>query len=501
MLIFLFLIVTAVVTAVSARLVADVAQWWPNRIGYLSVMAVMVILAGVLTASAPKVVDELWHAKGSVYSAADRFVVALGENRKWLGVVLMVGVISAASYVLVPPSDRLEPGRLYLMSAEDLSPTDPRTTIVKQWNETHPDNQVEIVFAAGETDEQNERMVNDAKPDGDHVADVYLLDVVWMAQFVDNEYIRELDSADMKGGLDDFVDKVRRTCERNDKLWALPLNTDVGLIYRRTDVDVEEPTTWDGHSGAVAAALAAGVGREVAANAVQLAEEMRTVTLLEAIWGADGDVVDDTGTLTRTPNKSMARFNADDLEGIRKLWAAKSNPTITPADLRADDIDAGDATDLFVQGRVLYMRNWAVAHKQLTNRQQELDQAKITFKTSVPPTPSVLGGQNLAISAHTDKPRAAQALIEFLTSAQSQLILSGIGGFAPTRDSVYEQLDGEHFDHVRLALQKARPRPVIPFYTEFSRAFRNAVPTDVAEGDVRDETTRELAEIYQRRVK
>ncbi len=194
--------------------------------------------------------------------------------------------------------------------------------------------------------------------------------------------------------------------------------------------------------------------------------------------------------------------SANDYAGLHKLNAAKADHLVVPDAPRPDDMTATQAVDQFARGRVLFTRNWAVAHEQLTKRQRELDAAGITSRSAAPPSQSVLGGQNLAISAATDKPRAAQALIEFLTSTQSQLILSEIGGFAPTRDSVYERATSEHVRAVRQALQNARPRPTIPFYTEFSRTFRNGVKNVAREGDrISDATLQELTEIYQRRVK
>ena len=60
------------------------------------------------------------------------------------------------------------------------------------------------------------------------------------------------------------------------------------------------------------------------------------------------------------------------------------------------------------------------------------------FAVAKLPGPSVRGGQNLAISERTTKPRAAQALIELLTSQRSQETLFDPGGFAATRATVYE---------------------------------------------------------------
>lgn len=84
---------------------------------------------------------------------------------------------------------------------------------IEQWNAIHPDNPAQFVHAPGETDEQDERMVDDAEPGGEPTADVYLLDVVWVAQFVDNGCTRELDPDTLAHhDLDDFVAKVLRSC-------------------------------------------------------------------------------------------------------------------------------------------------------------------------------------------------------------------------------------------------------------------------------------------------
>jgi multiple sugar transport system substrate-binding protein len=91
----------------------------------------------------------------------------------------------------------------------------------------------------------------------------------------------------------------------------------------------------------------------------------------------------------------------------------------------------------------------------------------------------VLGGQNLAVASGSDQPRAARALIEFLTSERSQQLLFERGGFAATREIVYR--DAEVVARYRYAptllqaIQGAKPRPVTAHYAEFSAAFRRIV--------------------------
>ncbi|GAA1293188.1 extracellular solute-binding protein [Saccharothrix xinjiangensis] len=489
-LIILFLLVTVVVASLSAVLVANVTSWWrPDGVVYLAATAVMLVLSGVLINAVPKVVGDLWRWDGPVAKAASQFTAVLNGPRNRIGIPVVVVALAAGSYFLVP-AEGLEPGELVIMAGEDVSPDDPRRTLLDLWNATHPANPARFVTAVGEAEEQFEHMVNDAKEGGRHEADVYLLDVVWMTRFIEDRYIRPLDRSRLPDrDLDDFVDKVRSTGEGDDgELWALPLNTDVGLIYYRTDVPgVDAPTSWDDHSGPGPRTAPTPL------HAFQMAGEMATITSLEAVWAANGAVVQEDGRVSPTTDGRQARFDDKDHSGLRKLNTAVQDPALFPGDPEPEDANSEEAVEQFIDGRALYMRNWAVAHEQLTSRQRELDEAGIAFRAAPPPTPSVLGGQNLAISAKNDAPRAAQALIEFLTSAQSQLILSEIGGFAPTRDSVYERLGGEQFSSVRDALRDARPRPAIRCYTEWSRDFRDGVKDVLDEDDeVSDETAEKL---------
>jgi multiple sugar transport system substrate-binding protein len=98
----------------------------------------------------------------------------------------------------------------------------------------------------------------------------------------------------------------------------------------------------------------------------------------------------------------------------------------------------------------------------------------------------VLGGQNLAVSAHSARPRAAQALIEFLTGDRSQQILFERGGLPATRAVVYsDQAVRERYPYVEIleeALASAELRPTQPHYARFSEVFRAAVTGYLRQG-------------------
>lgn len=492
-----YLLFVLVLATVSAQAVAtanephgagSVLSWVPTGL--------ILVISGISINLVPMVVPAVWRRP-------ERANIGFVDLCRWLwgklrqplragGVLLVVAALVAIGVVIRPQPTGLEPGRLRIMTAFDNSQSDPRSVLIDQWNRLHPENQVDIEFASGETDQQHARMVNDAKPGGAHIADVYVLDLVWMAEFVDRGYLREVAVPD-QAALADFVPNVFDTCRRNGKLWALPFNTDAGLLFHRTDIPgVTRPESWDDYfgAGAVAATAAArSAGHQVeAANAAQLAdEEMLTVTALEAIWAAGGQVVTN-GQVVLNANSSAVDFSVSDRKGIDKLAAAAANRDVVPKD--AKQTTSGQAVESFSAGRTLFMRNWPVSRDEMGKR--------VDFEAVAPPSPSVLGGQNLAISASTDKPRAAQAFIEFLTTASSQLILSEIGGYAPTRQSAYSNARRPYSQELRTAVERARLRPVTPCYTEFSRAFRQGINRALnAGGQLEPGFAEELAKIWK----
>ena len=499
-LISIMLLLGIAVTMVSTILVAEVDKSWTAGSvtrGVLS--AVLALFSGVYVNVMLAVILKVWRRPDSANLSVDKVIgylrAKLREKPKQIGIVLTVVAIVATGIALRPspsPETGPEPGELVIMTAFDESPTDPRTMLVKQWNQLHPANPVRIVSVPGEPDQQHARMVNDAKPGGAHEADVYVLDLVWMAQFARERYIRELDRSALTG-LDDFVPKVLGTCVHEGKLWGLPLNTDFGLLYHRTDLAnaVQPPARWEQYFGEDAAAAAAATPEVEAANAAALAnEEFLTVTALEAMWAAGGKFAEN-GEVAQNEDKTAVQLEPNDVIGLQRLTAAAHHGDIVLTDeVRATTDDVAVST--FMDGRTLYMRNWPVVRDRLRDR--------VEFRVAATPTASVLGGQNLAIRAGTDKPRAAQALVEFLTGAPSQLILSEIGGFAPTRQSAYDNAKRPEMQELRTALNNARVRPVTPHYVEFSRVFRDGVAEAINDrsGRLKPETLQRLAQILNR---
>jgi len=363
----------------------------------------------------------------------------------------------------------LEEGTIVILSSFDESIGEQQLALVRQWNATHPKHQAEFRELQGIADDHYSEMVGQAEASKSDV-DIFSLDVPWVAEFADRGFLREMPVTDED--LDGFLAQPLETCRWGGKLWALPFYTNAGLLYYRSDLlaNLEPPTGWPQLTNDITKAFAAIADkpRPAAGYAGQLADyEGLTVNALEAIWAAGGDVVDRDGNVVIDSPEAR--------DGLRRLATglAHTNPQVIDRDART--YHETETTQTFREGRLLFMRNWPLALRDL----ETTETSTISYAVVPLPGPSVLGGQNLAIANSTDQPAAARALIQFLTSPRSQQILFERGGFAATRELVY------HDDSVKRqypyaqtllsALRIARPRPVTPHYAQFSKTFRQGV--------------------------
>jgi ABC-type glycerol-3-phosphate transport system substrate-binding protein len=433
---------------------------WPER----PIQWVLLIIAAVLGGLAP-------HTRwiGSIRSRGFKVLRRLRPPR------LRPLLLSALALVVAATAGRLlvaatEPGVLVILSGADNGFGDQRQVLIDLWNAVPGRPHARIVSVRGGADAEHAEMLATARAGGRDV-DVYNLDITLMAAFVDSGYLRAVDPTRLD--LNGFIANPLGTCRRNGKLWGLPFNTDAAMLYYRSDVLDRLPvlTSWVQLNAATEAVFASQdeSHRELVAGYTgQLAGyEGLTVNALEAIWAAGGDVVDAQGkVIIDTP---AAR------EGLRRLATGlrmHSPQLILPEALSHTEADSLKA---FRDGKVIFMRNWPAAYFALAGPPGTAKPFGVTRL----PGPSVLGGQNLAIAAHSDQPRAAQELIEFLTSDRSQQILFERGGFAPTREIVFNDAEVRtrypYADTLYTAITTARLRPQTPRYASFSEVFRTGV--------------------------
>lgn len=392
----------------------------------------------------------------------------------------------------LPADDSLDGDVLVVLSGQDDSVGNQRQRLIDTWNALHPDQKARIEVLPASADAQHSEMrrrAQSSRPD----VDVFNLDVTWTAEFAAADFIRPLKGDDPRG----FLAKPLETCRYEGTLWALPFNTDAGLLffrpqrlrqaYSEQDWNLEadpkrHPPTWDGigrETDAVfAAPRPAGEVLEAGYTGQFANYEGLTVNAMEAVWEAGGQVLDDDGEIALGSDPAR--------RGIRSLVKGFADSRIILADARQQD-EAG-STQAFKDGRVLFMRNWPVAYRQLTQRSTDsgAPSAETDFDVTTLPGPSALGGQNLAVASESRHPEAARKLIEFLTGEASQQVLFQDGGLASTRERTYRdpqiQQNYPYASTLLTAIGDAELRPVTPHYWLFSQVFRQVV-TEALDGD------------------
>lgn len=409
-----------------------------------------------------------------VRSAVSTAAQPLRRPPFWVGTA--VGAVAVLLAVVVVPlargdRDAQEDGPLVILSGQDDSVTDQRQKLVDEWNSMHPPNeQARIEELSPLADDQHSEMLARAQS-ADPDVDVYNLDVTWTTEFAAAGHIRRLDESRVPTA--EFLAGPLSTCRYDGGLYALPFNADVGLLYYRSDLlerigqKDAPPQDWDTLTRQVEALKDLPDVDDAAAGYVGQLDDYEglTVTALEMIWGERGTVVDDDGRVLPDGDDDVQAMQ----NGLERLAA------LSPAD--RSGLDEAGSIARFRDGEALFMRNWPVAARRL---KEPGDKPAPAFAVApLPGGSAALGGQNLAISTRTTRPRAARALVEFLTGDRSQQLLFERGGLPATRRVVYlDPLFREDLvaKTLRGALDgAAHPRPAVARYTEFSTAFRDAV--------------------------
>ncbi|HLU45762.1 MAG TPA: extracellular solute-binding protein [Natronosporangium sp.] len=406
--------------------------------------------------------------------------------RRYQVVGFLVGFLAGISLFLVPPlvtgPSGPEPGELVVLMDRDQSIGQQRKRLIEEWDRLHPDITVRIIELPGSATAAHSELVARAQAGGGG-ADVYSLDVTWVAEFAEAGWLRPLDrsTVDEAG----YLQQPLTAGEYDGRLWALPFNTDAPLLFYRRDLVGDSPPatwaelielTWRHWEAATAAE-----GSLQAGYAGQFADyEGFTVNVLEAMLAGEPEALSgnswefDPTTVASALTRLAAGFTPD----------GNGRRLILPDSLEHRE---DGTTAAFGAGQVLFMRNWPIAYRHLTAAPsgdrsrlspEQVGVARLPSAVPGQPAPGVLGGQSLAVARGSDQPRAAQDLIEFLTGDRSQQRLFE-GGFVPTRRVVYEdqELLAEHpyLALVREVVETAVPRPVDPRYELLSEAVRRVV--------------------------
>lgn len=311
--------------------------------------------------------------------------------------------------------------------------------------------------------------------------DVFLMDVVWIGQFVASDWLEPLDnyiSMD-RFSLEPFFARVIDFADKYDKkLYALPVYVDGGLLYYRKDLlanyNVEAPPiTWN----------------ELVQYSLKIQQHERETnpnfygfvwqgaqyeglvcTFLEFAASNGATLVDNEGVFRLNTVKSTEalRFMRD------IIYDHRISPYNTFTEMKEEEVRR-----FFQQGNAVFERNWPYAWAL-----HEADDSPIKGNVGIAPLPhfpdgrsvSTLGGWHVGISKYSDKKDQAWELVKFITSFDTEKNLALNLGWNPGRKDVYEDEDVisrlPHLPILKVILEQVVARPNLPYYTQLSQIMQ-----------------------------
>ncbi len=287
--------------------------------------------------------------------------------------------------------------------------------------------------------------------------DIFYADVIWTAEFASQDWLLDM-TPYVEERKDEFIPATFETATYDGKTWAVPKQSDAGFLYFRTDQVDSVPATWQ--EVYQLAAENDGIVYQGASY------EGLTVHFMEISLAAGGKILSDDGKSAEFDSPENLKALQFMVDGIKNGAAKKAVTTYMEEQARRS----------FEAGRATFMRNWPYAFAA-----GKANKNAPKFEVAAYPEfegggkGGILGGHNLVISAFSENPGGALALIDFLTSEESIKRDATDYSLAPVLTATYEDKavqDALPFaDQLEQAISQAGSRPVSPVYTQISQAI------------------------------
>jgi trehalose/maltose transport system substrate-binding protein len=337
--------------------------------------------------------------------------------------------------------------------------------VVSLYNQSHPGVHVHLLELPTSADQQRTQLVQREQAKSSE-CDVLGMDVIWTAEFASQGWLRNVTPA-VQARASEFIPATVKTVEMNGKDWAVPFNTNAGLIYYNKNKVHSPPTTWQQvYQDAKANGGFAYQGQQY---------EGLTVDFLELLYSNGGSVLSPDGKKATIDSPQAQQVLSFMQSGLKDGAVPQSVLTYMEEESR----------NAFQTGKVSLLRNWPYVYALAK-------QAHVPFGIEALPkfgnhSPSaVIGGYNLGISSYSKNPGAALSFINYATSPAAQKKFFIKSTLPAVIGSVYtdpQVVKAQPFAPELLkAVEAAKPRPVSPVYPQISEAIYKNVYSALSSG-------------------
>jgi multiple sugar transport system substrate-binding protein len=310
-------------------------------------------------------------------------------------------------------------------------------------------------------DDQRVQMVRRLAAE-DSGMDILGLDVTWTQEFASAEWIREWTGENKAQAERGTLAGPLESARYQDRLYAAPKNTNVQLLWYRSDLVQQPPRTWDEMIEAAQRLKAAGKPYQIITMGAQY--EGLVVLYNNITASAGGRILDENG--------GRAVFDDGAVRALEILQRFASVGVTSPSFTNSIE----DSARLeFESGAGAFELNWPFVYPALQEGNPKLaPTVKWARYPAVDDTPSkvTIGGYNLAVSRYSRHPDESFAAALCLRDQAHQKFSAINDGVPPTIESLYGDPEVVKAfpmkDDILAELKDAANRPLTPAYQNLS---------------------------------
>ncbi|MEV4759534.1 ABC transporter substrate-binding protein [Micromonospora sp. NPDC049559] len=304
----------------------------------------------------------------------------------------------------------------------------------------------------------------------DSAMDLLGLDVTWTQEFASANWIREWTGARKAEVERGTLAGPLATAQYQGKLYAAPKNTNVQLLWYRSDLVPRPPRTWDEMIQMSQQLKAEGKPYQVITMGAQYEGLVVLYNTLTA--SAGGAIVSEDG--------KQAVFDPGAVKALGVLQRFASSGVTAPGFTNSVEDDARLA---FQSGDAAFQLNWPFVYPAMQEAAPDLAKkvrwARYPGVDAGTPSRVTIGGYNLAVSAYSRHPEESFDAAQCLRDAEHQKFSAINDGVPPTIESVYAEPEMAKAypmrDTILEELKDPAVRPRTPAYQNISTVLSAAL--------------------------
>ncbi len=338
--------------------------------------------------------------------------------------------------------------------------------------------------------------------------DIYSVDVIWVARF--KKWSIPLTSLIDSNHIKILLPHTLKTCVLNDTLYAVPLYTDVALMFYRDDVlrklpdykqyqkELEKSITWNKFFELKK--KLDKYNRSTKPFYIFQADKYEGLmcSFIEALDNFGGKLLDTAQNLNLD--------NEATRKAVQSLVDLVNRYKISPKEV--SNLRENESYQFFADNDAFAVRGWP----SFTSKDNKYIKPELLKNIKKAPTPhidgskpvSVFGGWNLMVSKYSEKFPEVIKFIEFLISPEAQKILYEEGGYLPVCKIFYEDSDfvSKHPDLIfyKKLFDQGIHRPIDENYTTVSDLISINLSKAIEQNLSAEETIKNILSQYKENV-